>query len=429
MAIKKNIETALYVVNILRRLQDAGFESYLVGGAVRDMLFGRAPKDYDLSTAATPEQIRDVFGKRRAKIIGKRFRLVHLYQGNEIIEISTFRKAPSKTKDGEMLPPDNDFGTAVEDAWRRDFTVNAIFYDPLTKKIIDHTGMGVDDLKSKTVRTVGAPLERFHEDPVRILRALKLVGQYEFSLEPNTGAALSASLPLIRECSNSRLSLEFEKIIKSPYSDKILPAFHKYGFLEHYLPFLDKRWHSPQSEYMLELLRERNKRLLSGDYRDSISLAIATAALPFVAERLCDNTDDIRRAMWEYSFGIEKKIRSLVRELTAPYGFPKRIISSTVGMLLLQPAMFAMRRKEKTLQNKRYLHARELMILQNNVAPRNDELEIFWPPHGTRKPKSDACPPGGFRKGGRRKGGRNRGRRPGSNPDKRDEIGARPEGL
>ncbi|NOY75707.1 MAG: hypothetical protein GXP32_07930 [Kiritimatiellaeota bacterium] len=397
MSLKRNIKIAPHVADIVEQLRNAGFETLLVGGAVRDLLFGRVPKDYDLSTAATPERTRDVFGRRRARIIGKRFRLVHLYHGNEIIEISTFRKAPQKTRDGEMLPVDNDFGTSVEDAWRRDFTVNAIFYDPGTGEIIDHTGKGIEDLKAKKVRAVGNPLERFNEDPVRILRALKLVGQYGFSLEPETGSALSTSLPLITRCSHSRLALEFEKIIKSPYSDKILPAFRDYGFLAYYLPFMNERWAAPEREYMLELLAERNSRLLAGKYRDSISLAIATAALPFVAGRLSENIENIRLSMWNYRFGIEKEIRRVINEVLSPYSFPKRIIASSVGMLLMQPSMLAMKRREKILQSKRYRHARELMTLQNNVAPRNIELEEFWPQHGTRG--------GAFRKDGANKSG------------------------
>ncbi|MCK5843336.1 MAG: hypothetical protein KAG97_01430 [Victivallales bacterium] len=396
---KNDIKIASHVADILTQLQNAGFESFLVGGAVRDLLFGRTPKDYDLSTAATPEQIRDVFGRRRARIIGKRFKLVHLYHGTEIIEISTFRKAPQKTKDGEMLPDDNDFGNAVEDAWRRDFTVNAIFYDPSAKSIIDHTGMGVDDLKAKRVRAVGDPLERFNEDPVRLLRALKLVGQYGFSLEPDTASALTRSLSLITRCSHSRLSLEFEKIIKSPYSEKIFPAFREYGFLAYYLPFLNEHWETPERKYMLDLLAERNKRLLAGEYRDSISLAIATATLPFAVGKLAENPEDTRGAMWNYYYGVEKDIRSIVYELLAPYSFPKRIISSSVGTLLLQPAMFAMKRKEKTLQNKRYRHARELMTLQNNVSPRGTEIEEFWPSHGTRGGKQTKRPPRGAMRG------------------------------
>jgi tRNA nucleotidyltransferase/poly(A) polymerase len=213
---------------------------------------------------------------------------------------------------------------------------------------------------------------------------LKLVGQYGFSLEPETASALAASLPLITRCSHSRLALEFEKIIKSPYSEKIFPAFHEYGFLAYYLPFLNERWNTPEREYMLDLLAERNRRLLSGKYRDSISLAIATAALPFVVGKLTNTSGDIRKAMWSYYYGVEKDIRGVVYDLLAPYSFPKRIIASSVGMLLLQPAMFEMKRKNRTMQNKRYRHARELMTLQNNVAPRGSEIEEFWPLHGTR---------------------------------------------
>ena len=116
--------------NIVLTLQEAGYETYVVGGAVRDLLLGRTPKDFDISTAATPEEIRNVFGRRKARIIGKRFRLVHLYANDDIYEISTFRAPPAAGNDGDLITSDNVYGSANDDVWRRDFTMNALFYDP-----------------------------------------------------------------------------------------------------------------------------------------------------------------------------------------------------------------------------------------------------------------------------------------------------------
>ena len=166
-------QIAPYITDIIAGLQEAGYEAYLVGGAVRDFLLQRQPKDYDISTSATPEEVKKVFKKNRVMIIGRRFRLVHFYHGQEIIEISTFRKKPESVKATErparvqdapenMIFRDNEFGTVQEDAERRDFTVNALFYDPVNDKLYDFTGMGVDDIKKGIVRAIGNPQVRFY---------------------------------------------------------------------------------------------------------------------------------------------------------------------------------------------------------------------------------------------------------------------------
>jgi len=390
MNLKKSIES--HILLIIERLQKAGFETYLVGGAVRDIMLGRPPKDYDISTSASPEEVQAVFGRRYARIIGKRFRIVHVYHGAEIIEVSTFRKAPKVQEDDKILPFDNEFGSAVEDAWRRDFTVNAIFYDPGKDEILDYTGTGISDLEAGIVRIVGEPAERFEEDPVRLLRALKLVGQYGFTIEENTEQALYSALPLITCCSISRLTLELDKIIGKPYASGILQAFHKFGLLAYYLPFLNESWGSEECAYMLELTEERNRRLKQGLYRNSISLAIAAMALPFVEKELAGEHSATDWRGWKYYYGIEKDIRKIVGMVFTPYHFPKRIIGSAVGMIMLQPSMLNKARKDNVLLNRRYKHARELMTLQNNLRFNDDSLEEFWPTHGKRGGKKNKPP-------------------------------------
>jgi poly(A) polymerase len=404
-----------HIMDITRRLRNAGFETYIVGGAVRDLLLGRAPKDYDLSTSATPEEVRRVFGGRLTKIIGKRFRLAHIHRGNEIIEVSTFRRAPSVSSDGVVtLPDDNEYGTAEEDAWRRDFTVNALFYNPIDREIVDHTGMGITDLENGVVRVVGEPLERFEEDPVRVLRALKLVGQYSFLLETATDAALVESIPLISRCSHSRLTLELEKIIKKPYSHLILEAFRKKGLLAYYLPFLNEHWESPEVEYMLALMRERNKRLLSGKYRDSLSLAIATIALPFVNVAIPEE-EDCLLGPWDVRRDAFRELRRLVRSLVAPYNFPRRVLASAVEVIMFQPSILGKRHRKRMMASRRYQHARELMVLQNNVRLGDPSLEEYWPPHGKRSDSSFDRDLKGLdddrrnRRGGRGRGDKGRG--------------------
>ena len=376
-----------HIIRIMLCLVQAGYETYLVGGAIRDILMQRVPKDYDISTQATPEEIRDVFGRRNARIIGKRFKLVHYYHGAEIIEISTFRSAPKESAENS-LPDENTYGTACEDAWRRDFTVNAIFFDASSGRLVDFTGMGIADMRDRMIRVVGDPLVRLEEDPVRILRALKLVGQYGFTPEESTAEAMRNSLPLITQCSHSRLSLELEKIIRRPYSHSIFRAFHDFGFMPYYMPFLSEQWGSEQCRYMLDLLEERNKRILQGAYRDSVSLAIATASLPFVEIALGDGGPEGRG--WQYRRGVEKSILQMIVKIFAPFHFPRRIVASAMGIILMQPSMLNMTRLKQNLRNKRYAHARELMVLQNRVKWQDMQLEPFWPERGICR--EDAAP-------------------------------------
>ncbi|MBQ2335250.1 MAG: polynucleotide adenylyltransferase PcnB, partial [Victivallales bacterium] len=169
-------------VKVVSYLVQNGYEAYLVGGAVRDLLLGCEPKDYDITTNATPEEVRAIFGRRNCMVIGRRFRLAQVRIGGEEFEVSTFRRKPTQEErkgryedDGVMIWSDNEFGTLEDDVQRRDFTVNALYMDLVgTRGIIDYTG-GIQDLKDGIVRTVGDPEERFEEDPVRMLRALKLV--------------------------------------------------------------------------------------------------------------------------------------------------------------------------------------------------------------------------------------------------------------
>ena len=169
-------------VSIVRRLQSRGHEAYLVGGCVRDLLLGSRPKDFDIATSARPHQVRRLF--RRSRLIGRRFRIVHVLEGPEMFEVSTFRGAPQQEDDAdevEMITHDNQYGTAEEDAFRRDFSVNALFLDPVEGEIVDWVG-GLPDLEADLLRSIGDPAVRFAEDPVRILRLIKFMRR--LGLEP-----------------------------------------------------------------------------------------------------------------------------------------------------------------------------------------------------------------------------------------------------
>ncbi len=374
------------VYSVVAQLQEAGYETYIVGGAIRDLLLNRTPKDYDISTAATPEEIREVFGRRRARLIGRRFQLVHVRSGKELFEVSTFRRAPEKKSHEPQTPGarkiaeleeaenmifnDNDFGTSEEDAWRRDFTVNALFYDPVADELIDYTGSGIADIESNLVRAIGDAKLRFEEDPVRMLRALKLVGQYGFKLERKTENALIATLPLLELASVSRLSLELEKIFNSNYAGAILKTFSEYGLLEHFLPYAARPQESKQLYQSLQLLQVRDQRITAGYYRNSASLAMAALALPFI-DNMIDGKYRLEYArkglngntqpLQEWS---EEDLRQALLTIYSPLTIIKRLTCSACRMLALQPLLLSNDASPRLLKQRGFAHAMELFKIQ-----------------------------------------------------------------
>jgi len=384
------LNIARHIVETVECLHNAGYETYVVGGAVRDFLLNRIPKDYDISTAATPEDIRRVFGRRRARIIGRRFRLVHLHFGKEIVEISTFRRIPDR-KDQEakikqklsdvpenMIFSDNEFGTAREDAERRDFTINALFYDPIAQELVDFTGMGIADVRNRTVRAIGDPEVRFEEDPVRILRALKFAGQCGMTLEPETEQALRKTMPLINLAAPSRLTLEFEKIMKNSASHEIFRIFRDYGFLAYFLPELDRQWDQPSGQEAMALLRERNRRVTDGRYRDSVSLAMALLLLPQVEKKFGRLEPGVNWVASSREFFIDEVLR-LLKEFYTPHNPIKALAFSAQRLLMLLPEMWKPEKLAKNLEHPGYQHAREIMLILNGVRWHRDDLETLFP--------------------------------------------------
>ncbi len=204
---RKNVSQA--ALRIMRQLQESGFNAFLVGGGVRDLLLGGHPKDFDVATDAKPEEIKRIF--RGARIIGRRFQIVHVRIGREIIEVTTFRghHDEARSEDG-MLLRDNVYGTIETDAVRRDFTVNALYYNAKDFAVYDYTG-GLEDLKRRQLRIIGDPVTRYKEDPVRMLRAVRFAAKLGFSIEPNTADPIFELGALLRNIPSARL---FEEVLK-----------------------------------------------------------------------------------------------------------------------------------------------------------------------------------------------------------------------
>lgn len=258
-------------------LRDAGFAAYVVGGAVRDLLLGITPKDFDVATDARPEQIKPLF--RRAFIIGRRFRLVHVMLGQETIEVSTFRAADAasaeKDQHGRVLR-DNVFGSIEEDAKRRDFTVNALYYDPATEEVIDFHG-GLGDLKKRLMRVIGDPETRYREDPVRMLRAVRLAAKLGLAIEADTRAPIRGLAPLIDTVPAARVFDEMLKLLLSGHASACLRQLRAEGLHKGVLPLLDVILDQPLGERFVTLaLAQTDERVRA---ERSVSPAFLFAAL------------------------------------------------------------------------------------------------------------------------------------------------------
>jgi poly(A) polymerase len=225
-------------LKILHRLHRCGFIAYLCGGAVRDLMLGKTPKDFDIVTDARPGQIKKRFGN--AYIIGRRFRLAHVhFEGGKIIEVATFRTADDGRDETPSGPPPGTpegsylhlYGTPREDAFRRDFTINGLFYDPFTDSVIDYVG-GIEDLALRRIRVIGDAAGRFQDDPVRIWRALRFAARLGFALDPEVERCIPAVLPQLETCSGARLYEELNKDLAYE-SRPILEAFRRFRVLRH----------------------------------------------------------------------------------------------------------------------------------------------------------------------------------------------------
>jgi len=246
-------------------LQQAGFKAYVVGGAVRDLIAGIVPKDYDIATDATPDQVRGLF--RRARIIGRRFQIVHVMQGAETLEVSTFRAAHDadtlKDEHGRVLR-DNVWGNMEEDAARRDFTVNALYYDPASGQVFDYHH-GVRDLQRKTLRMIGDPRARYREDPVRMLRAVRLSAKLDLRLDPLVQAPIRAMAELIENVPAARLFDEMLKLLFSGSAVECLKRLRADGLHRGLLPLLDVILEQPLGEKFVMLsLADTDRRVREG---------------------------------------------------------------------------------------------------------------------------------------------------------------------
>ena len=252
-------------IRVTQTLQENGFKAFIVGGAVRDLLTGVKPKDFDIATNATPEQVKRLF--RRAFIIGRRFQIVHVMFGQDLLEVTTFRgpsnDAAPKDEHGRVLR-DNTFGEQHEDAARRDFTINAMYYDPASQTVLDYHG-GIKDIRKKILRIIGVPEARYREDPVRMLRVVRFAAKLQFEIDAATRAPIAVMAPLINNVPAARVFDEMLKLLTSGHAMACLQQLRKEGLHHGLMPLLDVVLEQPLGEKFVTLaLANTDERVQQG---------------------------------------------------------------------------------------------------------------------------------------------------------------------
>ena len=357
-------------------LREAGFSGHVVGGAVRDLLLGIVPKDFDIATDARPEQVKPLF--RRAIIIGRRFRLVHVMIGSETVEVSTFRAADPDTAEkdehGRVLR-DNVFGTQAEDARRRDFTVNALYFDPATEEVVDFHG-GLADLKKRVLRVIGDPQTRYREDPVRMLRAVRLAAKLGLTLDPATREPIRELAPLMERVPPARLFDEMLKLLLSGHASACLRQLRDVGLHKGLLPLLDVILEQPLGERFVTLaLAQTDERVLA---ERPVSPAFLFAALLWHEVLAAWKA---RQARGERSIpALEHAMDEVLDTQGAKLAITRKLTATMREVWGMQPR-FEMRsgqRAYRVLEAPRFRMAYDFLALRAASGEVPAELETWW---------------------------------------------------
>ncbi|GAB4470564.1 MAG: polynucleotide adenylyltransferase PcnB [Burkholderiaceae bacterium] len=361
---------------VCETLQKAGFKAYIVGGAVRDLLLAVTPKDFDVATDATPEQVKALF--RRAIIIGRRFRLVHVMFGNETIEVSTFRALdnPDRLTDehGRVLA-DNLFGAQHEDAARRDFTINALYYDPITETVLDYHD-GVRDLRRRRLRIIGDPETRYREDPVRMLRAVRFAAKLGFQIDEATREPIRRMAPLIEHVPPARLFDEMLKLLTSGHSVACIMRLRAEGLHHGLLPLLDVILEQPAGERFVMLALSRTDERVQAGKHIAPGFLFATLLWHEVLKRWKE-----REARGEHRIpALDAAIDDVLEAQTEKLAIQRRYTSDMREIWMLQPRFERRtgRAPFKLLEHLRLRAGYDFLLLRCAAEEAPAELGEWW---------------------------------------------------
>ncbi len=363
-----------HALKVIRRLHEAEFDAYLVGGGVRDLLLGKKPKDFDIATNALPEQANKQF--RNSRLIGRRFRLLHVHFGREIIEVATFRghhkdgddeeeAAHGVVRDG-MIVRDNVYGTMCEDAWRRDFTVNALYFCPRDNKLVDYTG-GFEDLQARLLRMIGDPEQRYMEDPVRMLRAARFAAKLNFNLHPDTEAPLGKLASRLSAVPAARLFDEVLKLFLNGHAEKTFEILQRYRLFEPLFPYTQPFLQDPSGvayQMILKGLRNTDTRVAAGKPVTPAFL-FAIMLWPPLMELVEKHQGQGMNETHAYQLAAAE----IFSRQAANVSVPKRFSLQAKEVWLLQPKLTHRIRKRilPLLENPRFRAAYDFMLLREEA--------------------------------------------------------------
>ena len=366
-------------LKVLNRLNSTGFQVYLVGGSVRDLLLRKVPKDFDVATNATPNQIKNLF--RNARIIGRRFKLVHILYHREIIEVATFRGHEEtddnqKTNDRGMLIRDNVYGTLEEDAWRRDFTLTSLSYNIEDASIVDFTG-GVQDINHRLIRMIGDPTTRYQEDPVRMLRAIRFSAKLHFEIAAETALPIPLLAPLINGISGSRLFDEVTKLFQCGEAESVYRLLIKYGLFCHLFSQTDSLMNSrfPVNALMVIALENTDTRIRENK---PITPAFLFAILLWFP--MLESASLLKKEGMDPLPALEKAMSQVIVEQNKVVTIPKRFTQVMREIWLMQHR-FSKRsgnRAYHLLEHPRFRAAYDFLALRALVGDESMELTQWW---------------------------------------------------
>lgn len=373
-------------VNVVERLQNAGYQAYLVGGCVRDLLIGVQPKDFDVATSATPEQVRAEF--RNARVIGRRFKLAHVHFGREIIEVATFRSnhpqgddeedshQSARNESGRILR-DNVYGSQESDAQRRDFTINALYFDVSGERVLDYAH-GVHDIRNRLIRLIGDPEQRYLEDPVRMLRAVRFAAKLDFDIEKHSAAPIRRLAPMLRDIPAARLFDEVLKLFLAGYAERTFELLLEYDLFAPLFP-ASARALERDPDYAGELIRQAlantDERIAQGKPVTPAFLfaALLWPALPARAAQLQERGMPPIPAMQEAA-------HDLIVEQCKRIAVPKRFTIPIREIWDMQERLPRRqgKRADLLLENPRFRAGYDFLLLREEAGEQTGGLGDWW---------------------------------------------------
>jgi poly(A) polymerase len=406
------IEESKISVNALKvvsRLLEHGYQAYLVGGCIRDLILGNVPKDFDVATDAHPEEVRELF--RNSRIVGKRFKIVHVRFGREIVEVTTFR-APHTDKYDETHSEsgrtlvDNIYGTFKEDVFRRDFTMNAVYYQPEAHEITD-LAKGVDDISARTIRTIGNPEDRCREDPVRMLRALRFEAKLGFDIADDLAEAVTSLGYLIQDIPPARLFEEVLKLFMSGYGEAAFNSLLQHDMYGWLFPDSKRSMTTHATEAIVRLA------LQSTDHRIAIDKPV-TPAFIYAAMLWYPFTEEKQRIEEEEGLPHVAASHEAANNILAKQqlftSIPRRFTGTVRDIWFLQyrlPARFG-NKPDVLLDHKRFRAAYDFLLLREGAGEKTDNLGEWWTEY---QEASESRKAEMKQSSGKKKRGRNRNRK------------------